>query len=224
MAKKLRKHAIFFEDLSEKAQARLIEDEMRVSLHRQFAVRYVYVEKDLYGYDPDPKKQTLEQYIHAKLVDDDDLSRKSAPWLLVWNCLDKDFTTIMKEEQEDTSYKEQLELSGIAVDYTEGETKIVLNFKTAEDRFGMNLKVDVPENMTEEEKKSGHGGMDGIMLRQFIDRCRSGEPFALDVYDAASWMAITVLSEQSISLGGAPVSIPDFTNGQWMHRERLDVM
>ena len=152
MAKKLRKHAIFFEDLSEKAQARLIEDEMRVSLHRQFAVRYVYVEKDLYGYDPDPKKHTLEQYIHAKLVDDDDLSRKSAPWMLVWNCWDKDFTTIMKEEQEDTSYKEQLELLGIAVDYTEGETKIVLNFKTAKDRFGMNLKVDVPENITEEEK------------------------------------------------------------------------
>lgn len=152
MAKKLRKHAIFFEDLSEKAQARLIEDEMRVSLHRQFAVRAVYVEKDLYGYDPDPKKHTLEQYIHAKLVDDDDLSRKSAPWLLVWNCLDKDFTTIMKEEQEDTSYKEQLELKGITADYTEGETKIVLNFKTAKDRFGMNLKVEVPENMTEEEK------------------------------------------------------------------------
>lgn len=152
MAKKLRKHAIFFEDLSEKAQARLIEDEMRVSLHRQFSVRAVYVEKDLYGYDPDPKKHTLEQYIHAKLVDDDDLSRKSAPWLLVWNCWDKDFTTIMKEEQEDTSYKEQLTLLGIAVDYTEGETKIVLNLKTAKDRFGMNLKVDVPENMTEEEK------------------------------------------------------------------------
>lgn len=142
MAKKLRKHAIFFEDLSEKAQARLIEDEMRVSLHRQFAVRYVYVEKDLYGYDPDPKKQTLEQYIHAKLVDDDDLSRKSAPWMLVWNCFDKDFTTIMKEDPEDTSYKEQLTLLGIAVDYTEGETKIVLNFKTSKDRFGMNLKVE----------------------------------------------------------------------------------
>lgn len=152
MAKKLRKHAIFFEDLSEKAQARLIEDEMRVSLHRQFVVRYVYIEKDLYGYDPAPQKHTLEQHIHAKLVDDDDMIRKSEPWLLVWNCWDKDFTTIMKEEQEDTSYKEQLTLLGIAVDYTEGETKIVLNFKTAKDRFGMNLKVEVPENMTEEEK------------------------------------------------------------------------
>lgn len=96
------------------------------------------------------------------------------------------------------------------------------NFHSAK-RFE-HLLPSVWRDMTEEDKKSGHGGMDGIMLRQFIDRCRSGEPFALDVYDAASWMAITVLSEQSISLGSAPVSIPDFTDGQWMHRERLDVM
>ena len=86
------------------------------------------------------------------------------------------------------------------------------------------LLPSVWKDMTEEQKESGHGGMDGIMLRQFFDRCRSGEPFALDVYDAASWMVITALSEQSIAQGSAPVSIPDFTNGQWMHRERLDVM
>ena len=159
MAKKLRKHAIFFEDLSEKAQARLIEDEMRVSLHRQFAVRAVYVEKDLYGYDPDPKKHTLEQYIHAKLVDDDDLSRKSAPWLLVWNCWDKDFTTIMKEEKEDTSYKEQLTLKGITADYPpiveikEGmDAAILLTVETDMDRFGVKLEVAVPESISEEDK------------------------------------------------------------------------
>ena len=159
MAKKLRKHAIFFEDLSEKAQARLIEDEMRVSLHRQFAVRAVYVEKDLYGYDQDPKRQTLEQHIHAKLVDDDDLSRKSAPWLLVWNCWDKDFTTIMKEEQEDTSYKEQLSLKCITVDYPpiveikEGmDAAILLTVETERDRFGVKLEVAVPESISEEDK------------------------------------------------------------------------
>ena len=159
MAKKLRKHAIFFEDLSEKAQARLIEDEMRVSLHRQFAVRAVYVEKDLYGYDQDLKKHTLEQYIHAKLVDDDDLSRKSAPWLLVWNCWDKDFTTIMKEEKEDTSYKEQLTLKGITADYPpiveikEGmDAAILLTVETDMDRFGVKLEVAVPESISEEDK------------------------------------------------------------------------
>jgi hypothetical protein len=29
-------------------------------------------------------------------------------------------------------------------------------------------------------------------------------------------MCITPLSEQSIAMGGAPVPIPDFTNGRWM--------
>lgn len=38
----------------------------------------------------------------------------------------------------------------------------------------------------------------------------------LDVYDAAAWMAITPLSEQSIALGSAPVEIPDFTSGRWL--------
>lgn len=43
-----------------------------------------------------------------------------------------------------------------------------------------------------------------------------GEPMPVDVYDAASWMAITQLSEMSIQKGGAVVDIPDFTNGKWM--------
>ncbi|MBO5214661.1 MAG: Gfo/Idh/MocA family oxidoreductase [Clostridia bacterium] len=79
-------------------------------------------------------------------------------------------------------------------------------------------------NITEEDKKTGHGGMDGFMCRQFIDRAKSGEEFALDVYDAASWMVITALSEQSIAMGGAPVAIPDFTSGEWTRRQRKDVL
>ncbi|MBQ7224137.1 MAG: Gfo/Idh/MocA family oxidoreductase [Clostridia bacterium] len=79
-------------------------------------------------------------------------------------------------------------------------------------------------NITEEDKKTGHGGMDGFMCRQFIDRVKSGEEFALDVYDAASWMVITALSEQSIAMGGAPVAIPDFTSGEWTRRQRKDVL
>ena len=30
-------------------------------------------------------------------------------------------------------------------------------------------------------------------------------------------MSITYLSEKSIALGGAPVDIPDFTNGKWTY-------
>ena len=31
-------------------------------------------------------------------------------------------------------------------------------------------------------------------------------------------MSISCLSEQSVAMGGAPVAIPDFTNGKWMER------
>ena len=39
------------------------------------------------------------------------------------------------------------------------------------------------------------------------------------IYDAASWMAVTCLSEQSIAMGSAPVPFPDFTDGRWLARE-----
>ena len=31
-------------------------------------------------------------------------------------------------------------------------------------------------------------------------------------------MSITALSEDSVAMGGAPVAIPDFTNGAWINR------
>ena len=46
----------------------------------------------------------------------------------------------------------------------------------------------------------------------------------IDVYDAAAWMSITVLSEQSVASGGMPQIIPDFTDGKWILRQPKDVM
>lgn len=82
---------------------------------------------------------------------------------------------------------------------------------------------DVWLNMTEEAKKSGHGGMDGIMFGEFVRAYKEGSEMPIDVYDCASWMCITALSEQSIAMGGAPQIIPDFTKGQWIKRAPKDV-
>lgn len=65
-------------------------------------------------------------------------------------------------------------------------------------------------------EKGGHGGMDWLVCRAFIDSVKNGTPPPIDVYDAALWMAITPLSEKSIALGGMPVDIPDFTRGKWL--------
>ena len=78
-------------------------------------------------------------------------------------------------------------------------------------------------DITDEQLKLGHGGMDYIEFRKFIDTLLSGEEMPIDVYDAAAWMAVSALSEQSIALGGAPVAFPDFTCGAWVTRKPKDV-
>ena len=78
-------------------------------------------------------------------------------------------------------------------------------------------------DITPEEIKAGHGGMDTLTLRAFFDAARDGTPMPIDVYDAASWMVISCLSEASIAGGGVPMEIPDFTGGRWILREPEDV-
>jgi len=66
---------------------------------------------------------------------------------------------------------------------------------------------------------AGHGGMDFFVLNAFIEAIKRKAPTPLDAYDAASWSAISPLSEQSIAMGSMPVKFPDFTRGKWMVRK-----
>ena len=66
-----------------------------------------------------------------------------------------------------------------------------------------------------------HGGMDHVMMGAFLNAVKTNSHAPIDVYDAATYMSISVLSEDSIALGGAPVAIPDFTAGRWT--ERVDI-
>ena len=61
-------------------------------------------------------------------------------------------------------------------------------------------------------------GTDREQVRAFVESVQKGENPPIDVYDTASWMCITALSEQSIAMGGMPVPFPDFTNGKWIDR------
>lgn len=65
---------------------------------------------------------------------------------------------------------------------------------------------------------AGHGGMDFFLMHSVIEHCKAGEAAPFDVYDAATWLAITPLSEESVSLGSKPVAFPDFTRGKWTDR------
>ena len=74
------------------------------------------------------------------------------------------------------------------------------------------------QSYLKEGVRGGHDGMDWLVLRAFFESVKNGTPAPLDVYDAAAWMSITALSEQSVAMGGAPVAIPDCTSGQWTSR------
>lgn len=65
-----------------------------------------------------------------------------------------------------------------------------------------------------------HDGMDWLEFKTFFDDLRAGNPMKLDVYDAASLMVVSALSEQSVSLSGTPVAFPDFTGGKWMKKSK----
>jgi len=66
---------------------------------------------------------------------------------------------------------------------------------------------------------SGHGGMDFFVENAFVECIKRNVPFPIDVYDLATWYAITPLSEKSIAENGQMQVIPDFTRGKWKNRK-----
>jgi poly-gamma-glutamate synthesis protein (capsule biosynthesis protein) len=52
-----------------------------------------------------------------------------------------------------------------------------------------------------------------------IEAVKNGTDTPIDAYDTVTWMAVGPLTEQSIAMGGRPVSFPDFTRGKWFRRE-----
>jgi hypothetical protein len=73
----------------------------------------------------------------------------------------------------------------------------------------------------EQAEDAGHGGMDFFVDHAFIECIKRKVDFPLDVYDLASWYAITPLSEKSIAEGGQVQKIPDFSKGKWQTRKPI---
>ncbi len=65
------------------------------------------------------------------------------------------------------------------------------------------------------QKVGGHGGMDFIMDLRWAWCLQNGEPLDMDVYDLAATSCLCELTETSARNGSKPVSIPDFTRGNW---------
>lgn len=71
--------------------------------------------------------------------------------------------------------------------------------------------------------KSGHGGIDWLVLRAFIEALEKSKPMPIDVYDFTSWMSVTYASEQSINNGSTAVELTDFTRGKWKTRPPVEL-
>ena len=84
-------------------------------------------------------------------------------------------------------------------------------------------KYDHPlwERFEREAAGSGHGGIDFFTARAFVESVKNQIPPPIDVYDAASWSAITPLSEASIEDGGDSKQFPDFTRGRWINMKPI---
>jgi hypothetical protein len=73
------------------------------------------------------------------------------------------------------------------------------------------------------KKIGGHGGMDFIMDWRMIDCLRNGLPLDMDVYDLATWCAVTPLSTWSVAHRSNSIDVPDFTGGSWKINKPVDL-
>lgn len=84
------------------------------------------------------------------------------------------------------------------------------------DQYREEYEHPVWQSYLNEGVKGGHDGMDWLVMDEFVQALLKDKPMPIDVYDMAAWLAVSVLSEQSIATGSSSVYIPDFTNGKWM--------
>jgi predicted dehydrogenase len=100
--------------------------------------------------------------------------------------------------------------------YIEGKSN-PHEWETGDDYDKYMKEFDHPQWKIEEEKAAGagHGGIDYFTIKSYLDCVKEGIQPPIDVYDAATWSAITPLSEASIEGNGAPQEFPDFTRGKW---------
>jgi predicted dehydrogenase len=75
-----------------------------------------------------------------------------------------------------------------------------------------------------ENFKQGHGGMDFVMIYRLIRCLNLGLPLDINLYDSVMWSAITPLSELSVASNSLSISIPDFTGGNWINKNSLEIM
>ncbi|MBE6703732.1 MAG: Gfo/Idh/MocA family oxidoreductase [Ruminococcaceae bacterium] len=76
-----------------------------------------------------------------------------------------------------------------------------------------NCKYYKPELIDDDKElieKSGHGGGDFFVFREFFRCVREGKPHQFDVYFATAMASVAILGHRSVLAGGVTFDVPDF--------------
>lgn len=80
------------------------------------------------------------------------------------------------------------------------------------------------EKADQQRAKDWSGAYDYLMLHQLTTALRRQQSPPMDVYDAATWSAISELSERSVAGKSKTLDVPDFTKGKWKERKPTNLM
>ncbi len=137
-------------------------------------------------------------------------------------CANGESITLFHDTNLPRPYSLGFRVQGTAGIWMDVNKSLLLEGKTEEHRWTQAddwlKKYDHPYWKENEQKAvgAGHGGMDWFLVDEFVNCVKNNKKPPIDVYDAASWLSITPLSEESIATGSRPMAIPDFTRGKWI--------
>ncbi|NLT18717.1 MAG: gfo/Idh/MocA family oxidoreductase [Clostridiales bacterium] len=185
-------------------------------------------------YSISSKSKGLSHYLNEKKKDDLELCntvfKQGDIITSVIKCQNGETITLTLDTTLPRFYSRGFSVSGTKGRYQEDGNMIFLDDKHCKFHFLSRIFYNnaslylrrymhpIWKRFKKEGVKGGHGGMDYLVLRAFLESVRDRTDTPIDVYDSASWMAITALSEKSILID-APVPIPDFTKGKWKSKK-----
>lgn len=88
----------------------------------------------------------------------------------------------------------------------------------------MSLAEHLPERFrqaAQAQREAGHGGGDFFIVQDFVDAVAGRVKPAIDVYQAAEWTAVALLSELSVANGCRMMDMPDFRKNMPFDEQRI---
>ena len=114
------------------------------------------------------------------------------------------------------------------IENVRGTEKVMLRYNAWQIPQGKKEVNFYKPKITREEKKilgkSGHGGGDFFVIKEFFNSIRTKTPHQFDVYFATALSSVAILSHRSIMEGNIPFDVPDFRKEEDREKFRNDTL